>query len=240
MKSIALIPIYKSRFSSEEERNVKHSLSNLYGQDCVVSWLAPENIDRSYYDGEYCDINWSFHNPTYFRSVRDYSRLLLSEDFYVRYLSYEFILIVQPDSVVLRPTLNYWLDQPYDYIGAPWPKGWEYPLPVRSGETVRSINCRAFVGNGGLSLRRTSKIHALLNSYDDARRAWSEVGNPEDLLISMTATLSPNILIPTIGAASMFSRELDKELLQFLTGIELPFGLHGEKNVTDFFDNFLR
>jgi hypothetical protein len=228
---IALIPIYKSYLTQNEIRNITHSLKQLEYQNCVVSWLAPDNIDRSFYDRMFPHLPWSFHAPVHFRSVTDYSRLLLSEFFYEAYDQFEFMLIVQPDAVVLTPTLNEWLNTPYDYVGAPWPKGWEFALPVRLRGEVRSVTCRAFVGNGGLSLRRSRKIIQLLREFPEARTAWSNSGNPEDLLISMIATLSPSIILPTLGAASRFSLELEPEFFGALFDDSPPFGLHGDHHV---------
>jgi len=92
---------------------------------------------------------------------------------------------------------------------------------------VESLVCRAFVGNGGLSLRRSKKIVQLLREFPEARAVWEEIGNPEDLLISMVATLSTSVVIPTIGAAASFSVELEREFFRLLSGGSGAFGAHG-------------
>ena len=225
MKCAVLIPVHKATLDPDEERNVRHSLGHLTSQSCSVWWLAPENIDRRYYTRTFPEVLWSSHPDSFFQSISDYSRLLLSNDFYKKYFDCEFLLILQPDAVVLRPNLNYWLAQPYDYIGAPWPRGWEYPLPIRLGSQLEVIPCRAFTGNGGLSLRKPGKVFNLLNEFPEARAAWSANGNPEDLLISMLATLSSDFLVPSIGVASQFAVELDFDFFWKLHGT-LPFGVH--------------
>ena len=227
MSCIVLIPVYKKSLSVDEERNIRVSLKNLDDQDCDIYWLAPEQISKGYYEQVFPTVNWSFHPERFFRSISDYSRLLLSDEFYEIYDEYEHMLILQPDAVVLTQTLNDWLQTPYDYVGAPWPNGWEYGLPIRLGGEVRTITCRAFVGNGGLSLRRPGKIVQLLRDFPEARTAWCDAGNPEDLLISMLATLSPSVIIPTIGTASRFSLELEPEFFCALFDDYPPFGLHG-------------
>jgi hypothetical protein len=231
MTCIVLIPIYKPNLDLDEERNVRVSISNLKGQDCVVSWLASRDMTRDYYLDNFPEVSWSLHPGIFFQSVSDYSRLLLTESFYERYDKHEFMLILQPDAVVLTPTLNDWLRMPYDYVGAPWPNGWEFALPIRLRGEVRPVTCRAFVGNGGLSLRRSRKIIQLLREFPEARMAWSDSGNPEDLLISMLATLSPSIILPTIGAASRFSLELEPEFFGALFNDSPPLGLHGDHRV---------
>ena len=67
-----------------------------------------------------------------------YNALLMSPDFY-RVIPTELHLIFQVDSLLFaehRHFLSLFLS--YDYVGAPWKNGW--------------------VGNGGLSLRRTAKM----------------------------------------------------------------------------------
>ena len=228
MRCVTLIPIYKDKFTPIEEYNVCFSMRNLIGQDCCFFWLAPETINREYYERLLPHVRWSIFSDSYFNSVRDYSRLLISDMFYEHYLNYEFLLIMQPDAMVLKKTLNEWLSKPYDWIGAPWPNGWECALPIRIGNVLESITCRAFVGNGGLSLRKPEKILNLLRAFPEARESWANLGNPEDVLISMLATISENIIVPTIGEASRFSVELDLDFFVRALGRQNPpFGTHG-------------
>jgi hypothetical protein len=235
MKCVVLIPIYKTRLDIEEERNVRHSLKNLDGQNCEISWLAPDGLEKNYYSTTFPSVSWSLHAKCFFNSVSDYSRLLLSNHFYETYFDYEFMLILQPDAVVLRPNLDLWLASPYDYIGAPWPRGWEYPLPIRLSGNIEHVVCRAFIGNGGLSLRRPFRLVQLLNEFPEARSAWMEIGNPEDLLISLIATMSSKFLMPSIGVASKFSIELDFDFFLKLHGTH-PFGVHAKSVCNKAFD----
>lgn len=87
-----------------------------------------------------------------FLSVDTYSRLLLSDDFYLRFNDFEFILIVQLDALILKPDLERWLRTGADYIGAPWFEG-DDPAAGPSR-----------VGNGGLSLRRVQAFRRVLGS----------------------------------------------------------------------------
>ncbi len=235
MSCTVLIPVYQESLSLDEERNIRVSLANLEDQNCDIYWLAPEQICRNYYEQVFPGVHWSFHPKQFFRSISDYSRLLLSDGFYEPYYESEHMLILQPDAVVLTRTLDNWLQTPYDYIGAPWPNGWEYGLPIRLRGKIQTITCRAFVGNGGLSLRRPRKIIQLLRNFPEARAAWCDAGNPEDLLISMLATLSPSMTIPTIGTASRFSLELEPDFFCALFDDRPPFGLHGNQGIIDKF-----
>jgi len=225
MTCIVLIPIYKTQLSIDEERNIKDSLTYLPSRLCEISFLAPVNIPKEYYESEFSSIRFSFFEPTYFRSVNDYSRLLLDHSFYRSFVGFDHMLILQTDAVVLLPTLDYWLSEPYDYIGAPWMKGWQFDMPVRLGGQLEMISLNGFVGNGGLSLRRIASILRLFEEFPDARKYFQDMGFPEDLAISLMASLSRFFRVPTIGVASCFSRETDREIFDSLTSAK-PFGLH--------------
>lgn len=85
-------------------------------------------------------INMNVKNLT----INEYSRLLTSEDFY-KLIPTEVFLIFQTDSIICDNTNNA-IEQfvEYDYVGAPWSDGQ--------------------VGNGGLSLRRKTKMLEIIRS----------------------------------------------------------------------------
>jgi len=77
-------------------------------------------------------------------SIPEYSKLFYSEDFY-NHIPTETFLIFQTDSMICengKDLINEYLN--YDYVGAPWKNE-----PVYSDDGV---------GNGGLSLRKKSKM----------------------------------------------------------------------------------
>lgn len=78
-------------------------------------------------------------------SIDDYNRLLFSHEFYDN-IDTEIFLIFQTDSMICRENktlINEYIG--YDYVGAPW-------------------SHRNMVGNGGLSLRRKSKMLEILQN----------------------------------------------------------------------------
>lgn len=82
-------------------------------------------------------------------TIHDYNHLLMSGDFWQRLLSYgcNHALIFQMDTILLNPDLEPFLE--YDYIGAPWDKGF-----------------RGIVsGNGGLSLRHVKTMLTIAETY---------------------------------------------------------------------------
>ena len=87
----------------------------------------------------------------FFRSIRDYSNLLLSEGFYERFSAFEWMLVCQLDAWGFRDELEYWCSKGYEYIGAPF---------VQKYGKVEQV----VVGNGGFSLRKISAMLRVLNN----------------------------------------------------------------------------
>jgi hypothetical protein len=99
-------------------------------------------------------INLNVNNLT----IRDYNNLLVSKDFYNK-IPTEVFLIFQTDSIICKENKNLINEFiKYDYVGA--------PLKVK------------LVGNGGLSLRRKSKMLEILNNCEYKNE-------PEDVYFSV-------------------------------------------------------
>lgn len=222
---LTLIPIYKSGLSAEEDFSVRHSLANLTGRE--VSWLAPHDLDLQPYADRYGISKALVQDKSFFRSIGTYSQLLLSDQLYEHLSEYEFLLILQADAIVLHNGLDRWLESHYDYIGAPWPSGWEFKTnEFKPQEFPDGISLRAFVGNGGLSLRRISAIRQLFAEFDEFRVNWATKGFPEDLFISFAGSLSTSFRLPNLRVASEFAQELEPQWLARLNGHVTPFGVH--------------
>jgi hypothetical protein len=161
-----LIPVYKPEFSPIEQFSIDYSLAmmpeakpQLRRPGWPRLFLLPGAISggtiRVLSRGVLC-----FGGPVTAASC-------WGSDFYRRFLTREFILILQPDAIVLRDDLDAWMGRPYDYIGAPWPDGIEFT--VRRDRFRGDLNrrIRTHVGNGGFSLRRTRKCLALLAEFSE-------------------------------------------------------------------------
>jgi hypothetical protein len=82
-------------------------------------------------------------------TVAEYSELFYDEEFY-NCIPTEMFLIFQTDSIILKENReNIYQFMNYDYVGAPWP------------DNMGILGVMG-VGNGGLSLRRKSKMVSLL------------------------------------------------------------------------------
>ena len=115
-------------------------------------------------------------------TINDYNKLLYSRKFYDK-IPTEIFLIFQTDTVICpknKDLINKYLN--YDYVGAPW----------------KFLNGR--VGNGGLSLRKKSKMIEILEKCESNKKI------NEDLFFSSPCN---NIMInkPTTNNAKDFSIE---------------------------------
>ena len=150
------IPVYRAELSENEEKSFRHNTAVL-GRGYPVVLFAPEGLDLSLYRSIYPDFQVEYFPAHFFRSIEDYSRLLLSEEFYERFRQYEWLLICQLDAWVLKDELAQWCAMPYDFWGAPIPARWEFYMDGK----IRDV-----VGNGGFSLRRISAFLEVLRAGD--------------------------------------------------------------------------
>ncbi len=196
--------------------------------------ISPEELDVSGIQKEYGVARVERFDKNNFQSTKTYNRLLLSREFYQRFLGYEFILIYQLDAFVFEDQLMDWCEKGQDYIGAPW-IGENWPETIMS-MAKKPLWARIFlfkllffkknnsVGNGGLSLRKVSsalKATAFLGSYASN---WSL---NEDVFWSIYV---PNVLpffkVPDMKTAARFSLEQNPQEGLEMNGGKLPFGCH--------------
>lgn len=120
-----------------------HGLKNIeYVNNILSNNIDPKQKNRISLE------NLNIENITRY----EYSTLLKSIDFYDK-IPTEIFLVFQTDSMIFernKHLINDFLE--YEYVGAPWQKtiGW-----------AASLN---FVGNGGFSLRRKSKMIEIINN----------------------------------------------------------------------------
>jgi hypothetical protein len=128
---------------------------------------------------------------------QEYSELLMNKDTSIIYdkIPTEMFLIFQTDTVIIQENkdfINEFLN--YDYVGAPWSSDSNH------------------VGNGGLSLRRKSKMIEIIEKEDEYRRQL-----PEDVFFAQSA--QTNLNKPNPYEASKFS-------IENWLGCGVSFGCH--------------
>jgi hypothetical protein len=224
-KLVIIIPIYKEQLDALEHYSLNRSVAVLSAQQHVV-FIGSENLPRAYYTEHYPQIPFMAFSESHFSSIANYNRLLLSHYFYKVFINYQFLLVLQTDAIILRDECEYWCAQPFDYIGAPWPDGYELFVNAGRFEGEYGKAVKVFVGNGGLSLRRIDKCLALLDEFKDILDVFERTGSSEDLFFSVMGALSNNFIIPNEIIASRFSMELKPSLYLTINGGHLPMGGH--------------
>ena len=113
-------------------------------------------MDVSQYRNISSRINFDFIGPHWQKDYRSFNRLKVLPFLYKKYNYYDFLLFYELDAFVFRDELDYWMAKDYDYIGAPWRRGWH-----NADEDSPFIG----VGNGGFSLRKVKAHIKVLYSF---------------------------------------------------------------------------
>ena len=217
------VPVYKDSLSEQETRGLHYSL-RFFDKD-QVKFVAPTSLPTDFYKDHFPGVDYLFFPETYFQSERTYSKLLLSLDFY-RAITSKFLLILQTDALIFSNALDYWVDQDYDYIGAPWAGGIDFAFPALTPNLPAGGSIRPSVGNGGLSLRKVSTMVDVLQKFPVQAEIWRGVGNPEDVFLGMALQLLPNARLPNMYTAALFSIETLPSFYLGLINGGVPFGCH--------------
>lgn len=156
MKIVIVIPIYRE--PSCEELISLNSCCRVLSK-YKICFVAPNGLQLTSYESIMKSYGLSFQveffNKSFFEGISGYNSLLLSVEFYLRFIQYDYMLICQPDAYVFEDKLEYWCEQGYDYIGAP------LIGKYTDNKFYREMPMR--VGNGGFSLRKISKYLDFFN-----------------------------------------------------------------------------
>lgn len=227
-----VVPIYQEKFSADEIVGVNFLKKNAYEED--IFFVAPKGLVIKDYG------NWKwpiiYFPNRFFTSVDGYTKLLLSQQFYKKFASYEYMLICQPDALLLQPSsrLNDFIATGYDYFGAPWPEGSTvYCYTFKGISKVPHLFhpqiCH--VGNGGFSLRNIPKTVALLKEKGRYTRIWN-MG--EDCFFAYHGIKNKcGYRIAPKELAYDFA--VEKDAKEQMASGRTPIGIHGWKK---FYPNF--
>ena len=246
--SIVVIPIYKEVLSLEEIESFRQCCKILASHPiCLV---CPNHINLSCYHNianafsvELIIEPFSQH---YFDGIYSYNRLMTDISFYIRFHNYQYMLIYQLDAWVFRDELDYWCEQGFDYIGAPW---------FENYGTYEQGNKLWAVGNGGFSLRRIQYFIDLLKHNGPLKDAntlnlepslknriykflYSKGYQNSVTYFRKDPTLFEDVFftvylnntrfrskVPSVENAALFAFEKSPSYLYSMTG-KLPFGCH--------------
>ncbi|MBR5102210.1 MAG: hypothetical protein IK092_03730, partial [Muribaculaceae bacterium] len=222
-----VIPLYTLNLNVNELLSLRQCFSVLGNHDIAI--VKPHSLDVSALP-ELIGGNPKFRveefDDSYFAGREGYNRMMLSAEFYSRFLTSRYIFIHQTDVYVFRDELERWCLKGYDYVGAPWlpaigdVKGFNmlrrfvYDCRRLNGRLTpgfHSINLKYKVGNGGCSLRHVEHTHhaacILATSIAEVAAYSSRTENFEDVFWSVRVNeLSPGAFrIPPYTEAVYFS-----------------------------------
>lgn len=153
---IITITTHKSKPNQLELISFKQALKVLNRRK--FSLVVPENLNVDFYiklfKSHNIDFQIDFFENKYFGTIANYSRLVLSKDFYGRFSKFEYLLIYHLDAFVFRDELDFWCRQGYDYYAPPWFKGFDNKSKTKE---------LWFVGCGGFCLRKVEACLRILN-----------------------------------------------------------------------------
>lgn len=239
-----VIPWYRAALLPYERLALNRCLDQLSRHDIVI--IKPQGLNERYLPKAGTQGHENFPDEC-FRSIAAYNHLMLSDAFYARFASYEFVLVHQLDAWVFRDELLQWCRAGYDYVGAPW-----FPsahVPGRLEDVRLSLRRmryrwldRRYVatnglhrwqymyssGNGGFSLRRVSKAREVLRRFPAIAEQYRRDGLNEDFFFSVAVNrLRTHVRVPHYRRAVAFAWELEPSVCAALNGGRLPFGCHG-------------
>ena len=161
-------------------------------------FLAPDSLPTSFYEENFKMAQIHRMSDKYFESVASYNYLMMQPSIYNRFADYRFMLVVQTDAVLLKAVdLDSLTD--FDFIGAPWPSSLYYlsigPRLIVSdgsdpsknrvrGALIRFFGQSTTVGNGGLSVRKTSSFASVTHLLIHQSAHLHEKGINEDVVFS--------------------------------------------------------
>ena len=150
--------LYKQIPAESEILSFKQCLKILGNHPVIL--IAPSSLSLSYYmqmiENQNVDVNVTIvrFDDAHFASIDTYNKLLLSVEFYRKFMEYENILLYQLDAFIFTDDIKKWCSMGYDYIGAPWFEG-------RDQATEQS-QMLPYAGNGGFSLRNIEALIRIL------------------------------------------------------------------------------
>ncbi len=246
-KEVAVvIPMYKAVLSNGERRSLERCVSVLKNHPMIIA--KPEHLDLSALLVQYDNLSIENFPSMYFTDIQAYNRLMMSAEFYQRFVDFEYILIYQLDAYIFSDQLTEWCQKGYDYIGAPWLRDWEFTSPLdeirfnikkkiatvlgltkEDGITPKEIILQNSVGNGGFSLRKVSAFLKVINQFRvkiDYYLAQNGHQFNEDVFFGIEVNrFVKHIKTPDYREALAFSVEFfPKRSIQKLG--KLPFGCH--------------
>ena len=233
-KFCVVIPIYNENPTIIEEFSLNR-LSNVIGGKYDIYYMKAKGFNSKPYQKILKGNDIEFE-AKFFESAATYSQLLISQDFYLSFKDYDYMLIYQTDCYLFENKISEWCNKGYDYVGA--------PIIARNPDWSLAVKGIPQVGNGGLSLRKVSTFIELTNPkgefmtyYNITDEQLKEV-KFEDVWFCDFVWRKYEFNIPNWMEASRFA--LDMNVRNWYNDLKidfLPMGCHAwPKNIRDWKD----
>lgn len=113
-----VVPVYREQPVGYEQISIGRLKRVCLSREIV--FVMPENLNGDTWTKIIPTARIERFDPLYFRDIAGYNRLMMSKEFYSRFISNEYILIYQLDAYLFEDKLDEWFNKGYDYVGAPW------------------------------------------------------------------------------------------------------------------------
>jgi glycosyltransferase involved in cell wall biosynthesis len=159
-KCVVVIPTHKSELFDFELDSLHNTLEVLSHWDVVIA--VPSDLDvgklKEYLIESKNEFQILRQPEGFLGTIEKYNAMALTAEFYKQFDDYDYMLIVHLDAYVLRDELLLWMNQGFDYIGAPL----FLPRKSKSSNLWRGMAPQG--GNGGFSLRKIKPMQRILES----------------------------------------------------------------------------
>lgn len=236
-----VIPIYSNHLNSFEKISLNQIYRVLNNHPIVI--IKPQTLQLDFLLSDFPALTFESFDDRYFDSISSYNRLMMSTEFYERFINCHYILICQLDAYVFKDELLHWCSKDYDYIGAPWLVRPMYQFPLfQLTSWLKKEYCKFFnrpnsqithfkVGNGGFSLRKvsshlkaTTQLKEVIATY--LSHSKNHIFN-EDVFFSVEVNKHGlAFTYPDYMEALQFSFDKYPALCYQLNKGDLPFGCH--------------
>ncbi len=146
---IIVIPIHRLPLEAGELRSLE-SVRRHLGKH-LIDFIMPERLALIDFEVQNNERVTRFPNR-YFQSPDSYNGLLTSSWFYEQFMDFTHMLVCQLDCLIFKNELLNWCLKDWDYIGSPMLK--------HNGNAENDADW--VIGNGGLSLRKTTSFLRVL------------------------------------------------------------------------------
>ncbi len=235
---ICIVTIYKSNLNLFEKISLRRICKLFYGYIHIV---CPESLNTSHLDFLIPEYKVERFDDKYFKSIHGYNELLLSEEFYTRFINHKYLLIAQLDVFIFKNEIKNWCDQEYSYVGAPMPdeavKGIKKKYSMDFNTEIPFKTDKML--NGGFSLRKTKDLLDVVTKNKKFIDTCIKFGWFEDTVLSLLMANNSQYFLPEMEISRYFSIETYPVQHFIKMNYVLPVGCHAwYRNDKKMYNNF--